>query len=519
MAEIVNFDGVPVSGWSRTTVADGRWLNKNTIEPLSARTDILKDAINNLDASDIGTYTSAEIDEKIANLGGFVVTPGDYSDGPDLSAVSANSKMIYLVKYPSATGKKRDYYSEWIVTSGEDLDWTCIGETVLSLGGYVNAISSAGSGPFVTGLSINAETSGATLDYTFGGISASAISGILSGISGISISADNDYNYIGHSNSIQSGTVGLSADIPAADNSTVTIPYIEYDEHGHIVSAENHTIKKTNVFFHIGNNTFEMPSMTLEENSNKKYYMAVAATNDGDDIDIDNIMGYMVPTGDNTGDVLKWNSVSACPEWQPDPAAVYTWDVYTNPLDYNDTAFGIELRTWAMNTLAEDKLPVIAMYNSIGDSNSGYFAFCTFDYIAHECIYKFSNNGGATYPQYSISIDADGHITTGGYNGSSRIKLAYSAVSGSWGQPQSPGQFTSASDAISALLANDMEPVIVITDAVISAGQGFTYKGNVSYTFSNVITGTDVRYHFGTTVNNSTAQSFGINSSGGIFQI
>ena len=42
-----------VSEWSRTTAADGNWLNKNTIQPLIERTEILRDAINDMTGSSV----------------------------------------------------------------------------------------------------------------------------------------------------------------------------------------------------------------------------------------------------------------------------------------------------------------------------------------------------------------------------------------------------------------------------------------------------------------------------------
>ena len=51
----VQFDN-NVSEWSRTTVADGKWLNKNTIRPLIERTEILRDAINDMADSDNTIY-------------------------------------------------------------------------------------------------------------------------------------------------------------------------------------------------------------------------------------------------------------------------------------------------------------------------------------------------------------------------------------------------------------------------------------------------------------------------------
>ena len=48
----VQFDN-NVSEWSRTTAADGKWLNKNTIQPLIERTEILRDAINDMTGSSV----------------------------------------------------------------------------------------------------------------------------------------------------------------------------------------------------------------------------------------------------------------------------------------------------------------------------------------------------------------------------------------------------------------------------------------------------------------------------------
>ena len=48
----VQFDN-NVSEWSRNTAADGKWLNKNTIQPLIARTEILRDAINDMTGTSV----------------------------------------------------------------------------------------------------------------------------------------------------------------------------------------------------------------------------------------------------------------------------------------------------------------------------------------------------------------------------------------------------------------------------------------------------------------------------------
>ena len=48
----IEFDNV-VSEWNRNTAADGKWLNLNTIVPLIHRTETLRDAINDIEDSDI----------------------------------------------------------------------------------------------------------------------------------------------------------------------------------------------------------------------------------------------------------------------------------------------------------------------------------------------------------------------------------------------------------------------------------------------------------------------------------
>ena len=252
-----------VSGWSRRTVADGIWLNNNTVRPITERTDILKDAIKVLSANtdehfdNLEMYmyeefenTSAYIDneisatkdwtlEQIGLAGGFVVTEGT-SAGPTMDASAANPKKIYLV--PLITNKKkRDLYSEWIVTSEvsepepENYEWTCIGETVLSLGGYINNVASAGNGKFIIGLDKDDTISGATLSATYGNVSTSDLTDPYSGASGIVIDSS---NHIGHSASITPGNFGLAASTTA---SAVSLPYVTYDAEGHISAVSSNT--------------------------------------------------------------------------------------------------------------------------------------------------------------------------------------------------------------------------------------------------------------------------------------
>lgn len=62
----------PVSQWSRTTAADGKWLNKNTIKPLNDRDDFLADAIDGFDAkikaeADARAAADTAIEQSFAN--------------------------------------------------------------------------------------------------------------------------------------------------------------------------------------------------------------------------------------------------------------------------------------------------------------------------------------------------------------------------------------------------------------------------------------------------------------------
>ena len=43
MAKSVLDTNYPVRTWSRSTVADGNWLNTNTIQPLIDRTNVLEE--------------------------------------------------------------------------------------------------------------------------------------------------------------------------------------------------------------------------------------------------------------------------------------------------------------------------------------------------------------------------------------------------------------------------------------------------------------------------------------------
>lgn len=71
----VEFDN-EVSEWNRQTAADGKWLNLNTIVPLIHRTETLRDAINDMEESDL-----SEINRKIEQ---------EVTDRTDADAIEAN---------------------------------------------------------------------------------------------------------------------------------------------------------------------------------------------------------------------------------------------------------------------------------------------------------------------------------------------------------------------------------------------------------------------------------------------
>lgn len=58
----VNFNDDRVSEWSRSTAADGKWLNKNTIEPLIRRTDKLRNAIEDVEQSVTGINSGLSLE-------------------------------------------------------------------------------------------------------------------------------------------------------------------------------------------------------------------------------------------------------------------------------------------------------------------------------------------------------------------------------------------------------------------------------------------------------------------------
>ena len=130
-----------------TTSAIKDWA-EDTFQPTGdyATRDELSDAIDSLSAEvdeqfkDLSdaiaeefVSTSAWVEEKIANLGGFEIVDGN-DHGPFLPVEEAKINIIYLVKISEG---KPDNYAEWIVTGSEgNKVWTCIGETTMDLSDY-----------------------------------------------------------------------------------------------------------------------------------------------------------------------------------------------------------------------------------------------------------------------------------------------------------------------------------------------------------------------------------------------
>lgn len=80
-------------------------------------------------------YNKNEVDEKIANFGGYATAAADLSGYPNVAKPS--TKIIYLVKMSNLPASS-DNYKEWIYTSaGETTAWECIGETTLDLSPYL----------------------------------------------------------------------------------------------------------------------------------------------------------------------------------------------------------------------------------------------------------------------------------------------------------------------------------------------------------------------------------------------
>lgn len=82
-------------------------------------------------------YNKDQIDEMIANFGGYTTANGTGADDhPDIAKPS--TKYIYLVKMSNLPASS-DNYKEWIYTSADEQTtaWECVGETTLDLTPYL----------------------------------------------------------------------------------------------------------------------------------------------------------------------------------------------------------------------------------------------------------------------------------------------------------------------------------------------------------------------------------------------
>jgi hypothetical protein len=107
-----------ISGWNRATIADGRWLNDNTIQPLEDNEWILASAINNV---------SAKVDQ-IEQRSDVADVVGTHKDLLDYSA-DLSERDIVKVLCDSGYNDAQVY---WRVdpegsVSGEYYDWTYVG--------------------------------------------------------------------------------------------------------------------------------------------------------------------------------------------------------------------------------------------------------------------------------------------------------------------------------------------------------------------------------------------------------
>ena len=84
-------------------------------------------------------YNKDEVDEKIANFGGYTTANADASGYP--SVVDPSNKLIYLVKMSNLPASS-DNYKEWIYSIDTSVEpatgkWECVGETTLDLTPYL----------------------------------------------------------------------------------------------------------------------------------------------------------------------------------------------------------------------------------------------------------------------------------------------------------------------------------------------------------------------------------------------
>lgn len=84
----------------------------------------------------VQTYSQTEIDEKLAEFGGFEVVSLTTGDNPVPNVNVPSTKIIYLTK--DSESQAKDPYTEWIFTSADasTTAWEVIGETTVDLSDY-----------------------------------------------------------------------------------------------------------------------------------------------------------------------------------------------------------------------------------------------------------------------------------------------------------------------------------------------------------------------------------------------
>lgn len=135
--DVFGIDLYNPSGWSRRTVADGAWLNENTIYPLSANDVFLASAIHDVSgyADDISAaademfdytlnyvdsnvdYLSGEIVSSAANLTQYIVETGEQLQGEIDTLKGASDVIDVFSAYSAFTAQSAD--PTYIVTDND----------------------------------------------------------------------------------------------------------------------------------------------------------------------------------------------------------------------------------------------------------------------------------------------------------------------------------------------------------------------------------------------------------------
>lgn len=133
---------IPGNGISVTETQDGLEIAvsasyaetsavNEALDDIEDEIDYVSGAVDKIN-TDLEDYvTETEMEEAIADFGGFKKVPVDQSGEPDV--VDPSTKIIYLTHIDSATGP--DLYREWLWDSAGP-SWEMLGDTSISLQGY-----------------------------------------------------------------------------------------------------------------------------------------------------------------------------------------------------------------------------------------------------------------------------------------------------------------------------------------------------------------------------------------------